>query len=146
MKLNTRMRYGTRAMLELALDYREGPTSIREIADRQGLSAKYLEQLLSALQRAGFVTAVRGSQGGYRLSRPPDQISLREIYDVFEGPGGFVPCVPDPSACERSVFCVTRGTWVQMYEASTEVLGATTLADLVQRIPQKWTSAPMYQI
>jgi Rrf2 family protein len=139
MKLTTKTRYGTRAMLDLALHYDEGPTSIRDIAQRQELSQKYLERLLVALQAAGVVRAVRGAKGGYQLARPPEQINLREIYHIFEGTDGFVECTSKPEICQRSDLCITQEVWGEMYDASMQILEATTLADLVQRARRKQT-------
>ena len=95
-RLTTKTRYGTRAMLYLALRYDEGPTSSKEIAVDQQLSVKYLERLLGQLLGAGLVRSVRGAQGGYMLARPPDQINLREIFGVLEGDDGLVECVVHP--------------------------------------------------
>jgi Rrf2 family protein len=135
MKLGTRTRYGTRAMLELALHYHDGnrPVSAGEIATRQQLSTKYLEQLLVSLQAAGLVRSVRGTHGGHVLARPPAQINLREIYGVFEGADGFAACTTCPELCDRTDTCVTQAIWDRMYAASMEVLESTTLGDLAQR-------------
>jgi Rrf2 family protein len=135
MKLGTKTRYGTRAMLELALHYHDGngPVSAGEIAARQQLSAKYLEQLLVSLQAAGLVRSVRGTRGGHTLARPPDQINLREIYGVFEEAEGFAECTSCPEVCDRTGTCVTQTIWDRMYAASMEVLESTTLSDLAQR-------------
>ena len=135
MKLGTRTRYGTRAMLEMALHYHDGnnPVSAAEIATRQQISAKYLEQLLVALQAAGLVRSVRGTHGGHTLARPPDQINLREIYGVFEGAEGFAACTSCPEICDRTDACVTKTIWDRMYTASMEVLESTTLDVLARR-------------
>jgi Rrf2 family protein len=126
-------------MLDLALHYDEGPISIRDIARRQDLSQKYLERLLVALQAGGAVRAMRGAKGGYQLSRPPEQINLREIYHVFEGTDGFVECTSKPEICQRSDLCITQEVWSEMYNAALRILEATTLADLVQRARRKQT-------
>ena len=133
------MRYGTRAMLELALRHEQGATSLNEIAAAQGLPEKYLEALFSTLRSAGLIRGQRGSQGGYMLARSPADITLRDVFDVFEGPEPFVPCTADPSVCERWAGCVTQEVWAQMYQASMHVLASTTLADLVER--HTWRSA-----
>ena len=85
MKLGTKTRYGTRAMLELALNYEDehSVVSARDIAVCQQISRKYLEQLLATLRAAGLVRSVRGTNGGHTLARPPDQINLRQIYVAF---------------------------------------------------------------
>jgi len=120
-------------MLELALHYGNRPVSAGEIAARQQLSVKYLEHLLVSLQAAGLVRSVRGTQGGHTLARPPDQITLREIYSVFEGVQGFAECTSCPELCDRTDVCVTQAIWDRMYAASMEVLESTTLGDLAQR-------------
>ena len=133
MRLNTRTRYGARALLELALHYGEGPLSLADIARTQEISGKYLESVLGALRSASLVHSRRGAQGGYELARPPEAINLREVYAAFEGSEPFVPCTLDPDACRRWPLCVTQDVWARMYQASMEVLESTTLAELVAR-------------
>jgi len=137
MRLSTRMRYGTRALLDLALRDEQGPMPLRDIADHQQLSPKYLEQVLAALQTADLVRAVRGPKGGYTLSRPPARINLRDIYEVLEGSEGFVRCTTDPKVCDRADTCVTQEVWASLYETCVKALEAVTLADLAQRARQK---------
>jgi len=147
MKLSTKTRYGVRSILDLALNYEIEPVSLKEIAARQELPYKYLEHVLAMLRTAGLVRSVRGSQGGYTLVKPPDQITLREVFDVLEGPEGFVHCTTDPQVCDRHDMCVTQEVWAHMYAACMEVLESTTLEDLVRRARQKRdASAPMYYI
>ncbi len=139
MRLGTKTRYSTRAMLDLALHYDSGTRviSTRQIAEHQDISPKYLEHLLAALRSAGLVRSVRGMQGGHTLSRHPAQINLREIYHVFEGREPFVQCTTDPDYCSRTDACATQEIWSQMYEASMEVLESTTLEDLARRAREK---------
>ena len=146
MRLNTRMRYGTRAMLELALRHEQGALSLNEIAAAQSLSGKYLEALFATLRSAGLVRSLRGSQGGYVLTRPPSQITLRQIFEVFEGAEPLAPCVLGHNACSRREGCVTQGVWARMYEASMQVLESTTLADLVLRTREQSAADLMYYI
>ncbi len=145
MKLGTKIRYSSRAMLDLALNYDNGsgPVSTREIAEHQQLSPKYLENLLAALCSAGLVRSVRGSQGGHMLARHPAQINLREIYHVFEGTEGFVECTTSPEYCDRIDGCATREIWAHMYDACMEILESTTLEDLVRRVQEK-QNEPQY--
>jgi cysteine synthase len=133
MKLNTRMRYGTRAMLELAEQYGQGFQSLADVAQAQDLPEKYLEAVFASLRAAGLVHAQRGPQGGYALSRDPQEITLRQIFDVLEGSEPYVPCTTGPSTCSRWASCVTQDVWARMYHASMQVLESTTLADLVVR-------------
>ena len=147
MKLTTKMRYGTRVMLELAVHYERGPVSLSEIAERQQLSEKYIESLASNLRSAGLLQSTRGSQGGYHLTRPPEQITLWDIFGVLEGPGPFVPCTADPGICQRRDVCVTQEVWASMYDASVRILQATTLADLVERsLEKQGQTVVMYSI
>jgi Rrf2 family protein len=139
MKLGTKTRYSTRALVDLALNYEDGTpvVSSREIAEHQEVSPKYLEALLAALRAAGLVRSVRGAQGGHTLARHPAQINLRQIYHVFEGTQGFVECITDPEYCTRTDACVTQEVWTQMYDASMDVLESTTLEDLARRAREK---------
>lgn len=146
MKLTTKMRYGTRAMLELALHQGEEPLSLREVAERQDISAKYLEQLFATLQSAGLVNAARGPRGGYALARPAEAITLRQIYDALESPDGFVACTANPQACERADQCVTQEVWARLYQTCMGILEEITLADLVARAREKVASGWMYYI
>ena len=135
MKLGTRTRYSARAMVDLALNYEKGNgiVPVKEISSRQQVSPKYLEHLLASLRSAGLVRSVRGAKGGHTLTRPPDEINLREIYHVFEGLAGFVECTTSPELCDRVDGCVTREVWTQMYHACMEILESTTLGDLARR-------------
>lgn len=142
MKLGTRTRYSTRAMLDLALHYDNGDEVVaaREIAARQQISPKYLEHLLASLRSAGLIRTIRGAQGGHTLARPPGKINLREIFQVFEGTEGFVECTTDAEHCCRSDNCVTQEIWAEMYDASMEILESTTLEDLARRAREKRTN------
>lgn len=147
MKLNTKMRYGTRALLELALHYEQGPMSLGEIARAQGLSEKYLEALLGVLRSVGLVRSQRGAQGGYFLAKPPEQITLRDVFDVLEGPDPFVECTSAPESCPRQAACATQEVWSKMYQAAMRVLESITLADLVRRQAElSRSSAEIYSI
>lgn len=118
-------------MLELASRHSEGAVSIREISACQGVSRKYLEQLLSPLRAAGLVRSVRGPGGGYELMRPPEEITIRQIYEVIEGPAELDACGGGADGCERAQDCVTRQVWERMLAAAMGVLEETTLADLL---------------
>ena len=106
MKLSTRTRYGMRAIIELAQHEGKRPLQLKAIADRQDISVKYLEQLMSLLRSAGFVRSVRGSKGGYILARPAGEIKLSEIFRCLEGPVSTTECTEDEDCCKRSADCV----------------------------------------
>ena len=131
MKISTRGRYGTRMMLDLAAHHDQGPTPLREIAKRQDLSVKYLEQLIIPLKAAGYIRSVRGARGGYTLARKPDKISLGQIIKVLEGGLSLVDCVEDPKICERERNCPTRDIWLRMSERLMEELSSLTLSDVL---------------
>jgi Rrf2 family protein len=126
-------------MVDLALNYENGNevVAVKEIAAREQVSPKYLEHLLTSLRAAGLVRSVRGAKGGHTLTRPPDEINLREVYHVFEGVEGFVECTTSPDLCERTDGCVTQEVWAQMYDACMEILESTSLEDLARRAREK---------
>lgn len=130
MKLSTRGRYGVRAMLELALQQGGGPTALQELAGRQGISAKYLEQLLIPLKAAGLVNSVRGAKGGYLLATSPDKVSLYDIVKTLEGPLAVVECVQDPDSCERVGGCTVHLIWGEMSQILVDFLSGISLAKL----------------
>ncbi|HPZ43391.1 MAG TPA: Rrf2 family transcriptional regulator [Bacillota bacterium] len=135
MKFSSRARYGLRAMLELALNYNPEETMpLVQIAERQGISEGYLEQMMTLLRKGGLVRSVRGAQGGYRLNREPGKITVGEIVRCLEGPLGPTGCVSedDPEACDRAEFCVTKILWEKVRDAIASVLDNTTLEDLCQ--------------
>ncbi|MBN1363117.1 MAG: Rrf2 family transcriptional regulator [Sedimentisphaerales bacterium] len=133
MKLSTRTRYGMRAVIELAHHEEKRPLQLKVIAERQGISVKYLEQLMSLLRSAGFVRSIRGSKGGYVLARPADQINVYEIFRCLEGAVTTAECTDDAAYCERAADCAAREIWLRVEEAIHGVLGSLTLADVVQQ-------------
>lgn len=133
MKLSTRGRYGVRALLELAGGYKGGPIPINKLAERQEISAKYLEQLLIPLKAAGLVNSVRGARGGYVLARDPSQVTLYDIVSVLEGPVVVVDCVENPESCDRVGGCVVHLLWDEMSRLMREFLVGISLASLVER-------------
>ena len=136
MKLSRRTRYGFRLMVELALNFDKGPLSLREISTKQGISEKYLEQIIIQLKTMGPVTAIRGPKGGYMLSVPPSKITLKSLFDILEGSDGIIECVQDPSACKRVRNCLSRKIWVTLDENIRNTLTSTTLEDLITGGPE----------
>lgn len=150
MKLSTKGRYGSRAMLDLALNYNEsnGPVSLNSIAQRQDISEEYLEQIFSSLRRAGLVASVRGAQGGYKLGRQAEQITVGDILRVLEGSLAPAECVEDGKAvkCDRFEDCVMLGVWKKIDDAINKTVDSITLADLVQEYKDNHTEDFMYYI
>lgn len=141
MKISTKGRYGVRAMLDLALYGGQKPILVREIAQRQQISERYLEHILISLKLAGIVKSTRGARGGFTLAKPPSQIKLSEIIKAMEGSLAPVKCADDYGMCSRADLCVTRDIWVAMKEAINSILESTTLQDLVERQAIKETTA-----
>ena len=132
MRLPTKARYGMRAMLDLALNYGENETVLmRDIAARQGLTTKYLEQVLIPLRNANLVRSVRGARGGYMLAREPSRITLLEIVEASIGDLTLVDCTEDPDFCEKGDRCATQVVWRELTQAIRGSLGEKTLADLM---------------
>jgi Rrf2 family protein len=128
-------------MLDMAANYGKGPQMVKAIAERQGISARYLEQLLFALKMAGLVRSVRGTKGGFVLARPPADITPLQIVEALEGSIAPVGCVDQPSQYMRSNYCVTHDIWTDVKNAVADVLGTQTLADMVKKYRQKEKSA-----
>jgi Rrf2 family protein len=137
MKFPTTVRYGARAMIELAAAYPDHAVSVREVGQQQNLSPKYLERILQALKAAGLVKVVRGRRGGYVLGRPPRDITLKELYESLAGSLAPVECVDCPDSCSKHETCPTRDTWVEVKEAVETVLERTTIQDLLERNNRK---------
>ena len=120
-------------MLELARHYDDGPVQLGEVARRQHVSVKYLEQIIIPLKKARYIKSVRGRKGGHILTRPPEEITVGEIVALLENGNGLVECAADATVCERADICPTRFLWKDAYEAMFDRLEAVTLADLVER-------------
>jgi len=147
MKLSTRGRYGTRALLDLALHQGEGPVPLKDIAQRQQISLLYLEHLIAPLIAGGIVRSTRGARGGVSLAKPPDEIRLSEVIQLLEGSIAPAECVNNPGICTRSELCVTRDIWSELKKAMNGILESTTLQDLVERQKRKErTEEAMYYI
>ncbi len=147
MKLSTRGRYGTRALLELSLHWGEGPVLLRDIAKRQQISLPYLEHLITPLIAGGIVRSIKGPKGGISLAKNPREIKLGEVMQLLEGSVVPVECVTNPEVCSRSKLCVTRDIWSELKKAIDEVLDSTTLQGLVERHRKKeQNEAVMYDI
>lgn len=151
MKLSTKGRYGARAMLDLALHFNENrePVCLSSIAERQKISEEYLEQIFSSLRKSGIVESVRGSQGGYKLGRPADKITVGDILRVLEGSLAPVECVVENKkpVCDRYDDCVLSDVWLKLRDAINETINSFTLKDLVNEYNEKHrTGEFMYYI
>lgn len=133
MKISTKGRYALRLMLDLALHDHDAPVRIREIAARQDISDKYLEQIISGLNKAGYVKSIRGPQGGYRLAKETSYYTVGMILRLTEGSLAPVACLEDEvNQCMRQESCATLRLWQKLDDAIKSVVDTVTLADLVE--------------
>lgn len=132
MKISTKGRYGLRVLLDIAAHQDSGPVILRDIAQRQGISEKYLWQVINPMKAAGFVNSSRGAKGGYVLAKGSDMITLLDVISVLEGPVCVVDCVDEPGKCERSSFCVTREVWDKIEVCIKNTMAEITLKQLVK--------------
>ena len=131
MKISTKGRYALRLMLDLAMNGENNVVRIKDIAERQQISDKYLEQIISVLNKAGYVRSTRGPQGGYSLRKAPEEYTVGDILRLTEGSLAPVACVEEEGICEREVDCVTVEVWKRLNQAISDVVDHITLADLV---------------
>ena len=131
MKLSTRGRYGTRLMLELAMQYGKGPISMSDISKNQKIPIKYLEQLIIPLKKAKLITSVRGPKGGHMLAKAPREISLWEILLRLESKFTFVDCLSDETCCDSVSTCPIRPVWGKAFDSMKQVFQSTTLVDVL---------------
>jgi Rrf2 family protein len=130
--LSTKGRYGLKMMFELAKKHGNGTMSLKDIAKNQELSETYLEQLISHLRKAGLVNSIRGAQGGYELSRAPEEITVGEIIRTLEGPLAPSDCVVDNEPeCAKACYCVTRPIWEKIMDSINSVIDSITLQDMI---------------
>lgn len=137
MRLSQRGRYGVLALQDLANEYGTGPVALKSIAERQGISENYLEQLMGTLKKGGFVKSIRGAQGGYILAKEPKDIAIGEIIFAMEGPITFADCMQmdeDGSyICEKASSCSRRNVWDTIGAKINEVLNSITLEELREK-------------
>lgn len=131
MKISTKGRYAVRLMLDLALNDSGEYKSIKSIAKNQGISDKYLEQIITNLSKVGYVKSTRGSSGGYKLAKKPSEYTIGMILRLTEGSLAPVSCLDDAEECTRHGGCVTIKVWKDIYDAVNNVVDNVTLEDLV---------------
>ena len=133
MRISTKGRYALRMFVDLAEHKNDGYISLKDIAERQNVSKKYLEQIIPILNKSDVLRTNRGAQGGYMLSRSPEKYTVGEILRLTEGALVPVDCVEDPGECERSGDCATLPVWQGLYKVINEYLDSITLQDLVDQ-------------
>lgn len=134
MKVSTKGRYALRVMLDLAI-YDTGEfIPLKAIAERQGITVKYLEQIVPLLNKAGYLKSSRGNNGGYRLAKAPKEYTAGDILRITEGSIAPIACLEDnPNQCERKDFCMTLPFWQGLYDVINEYVNSVTLEDLAEQ-------------
>jgi Rrf2 family iron-sulfur cluster assembly transcriptional regulator len=132
MKISARSRYGTRLMVDMAQHYHDGPIHLINVARRQDISVKYLEQIIIPLKKAEYIRSFRGPKGGHTLAKPPEEITVGEIVALLEEGTSFTECSEQDGACQRSAVCLTRRLWKEAAQAMFDRLHAITLADVIR--------------
>lgn len=134
MKISTKGRYALRMMLDLAEHQGNGYIALKDIAERQNVSKKYLEQIVPILNKADILNTNRGYQGGYRLARTPDQYTVGDILRITEGSISPVACLDkNPVECERAAECATLPVWQGLYKVIADYLDGITLQDILDK-------------
>lgn len=134
MKISTKGRYALRMLLDLAEHREDGYIALKDIAERQAISKKYLEQIVPILNRSDLLRTNRGNQGGYMLVKAPNQYTVGEILRLTEGNFAPVACVgKNPEECNRSAECPTLPVWQGLYKVITEYLDGITLQDILDQ-------------
>jgi len=133
MKVPMKVDYGVRALVDLALNDGEGPVQTAAIAYRQGIPEAYLDQLLTTLNKFGFIVSRRGPQGGHRLAMDPNEIKLSMVMATLDGNSSPLECLINPDDCVFSESCAQQEVWKSIEEAIQKLLSSISLADLAQR-------------
>jgi Rrf2 family protein len=134
MKISTKTKYGLRAVIYLAGDLKKGCfCSIKQIAESENISPDYLEKIISKLEKAGILKALKGSKGGYSLARPAGKIKLGELVNVLEGENYFVQCLAgDKKSCSKCEGCLAQNFWQKFQEKLDNFLNSVSLEDLIK--------------
>jgi len=133
MRIPMKVDYGVRALVELASNYGEGQMQTAEIAYKQGIPEAYLDQLMTTLNKFGFVTSRRGPQGGHKLAMEPREITISMVMTTLDGNASPLDCFINPDDCVFSDSCAQQEVWKSVEEAVQNVLSNITLADLAKR-------------
>ena len=142
MKISAKARYGLRILLDVALhETHARPRTIKEIADAQGISEKFISRIVVPLRERGMIKAERGKLGGFRLAQAPSDITLLAVIETLQGPISLVDCVADKAGCVRSGTCVARSVWTDVNTAVRAALRGMTLETVLERV-RGGTSVP----
>ncbi len=158
LQMSTRGRYGVRLMVALAVNWGNGVTLLRDVSHSEGISVKYLGQIIIPLKNAGLVTSQRGSRGGYALGRPPEEITVRDVVEAIEGRITVAPCAEASAGashpprshgreeCARGAVCVATRVWKKLGDDIGASLSSFTLASLARQARELTVSSGDYEI
>lgn len=144
MKISTRTRYGLRLLICLANSKPDALIQVKEIAKRENIPAKYLEQIIRPLKKAGMLKVVRGAKGGYFLGRPPESITAKEVFNILENETCLIKCLENENACGHKALCSTYDFWNNFNKVINEYLESVTIADMVKMQQEKCKSLMFY--
>ena len=133
MKVSSKGRYALRIMIDLAMNDNGNFISLKEIAERNGMSMKYSEQIVSMLNKAGYLQTARGNNGGYKLNRKPEEYKVGDILRASEGDLAPIVCLEEDGACDRKDKCITFSFWEGLDKAINDDVDSKTLADLIRK-------------
>lgn len=139
MKISTKSRYGTRAVLEIALNRSGDKLTRKQISKNQEIPSSYLENILISLKTKGIIRTIRGPKGGYELAKEPEEITIFEIVNILEGPSDSIPCLDDSNTCTRSSICVTTDVWRRLQDVQKDLLSEITIKDLVEQTQELYS-------
>ena len=139
LKISTKSRYGTRAVLEIALNRSGKKLTRKQISQNQEIPSPYLENILISLKTKGIIRTIRGPKGGYELAKNPEDITVFQIVDILEGSSDSIPCLEDSNLCARNSICVTRGVWSKLQKAQEYLLSEITIKDLVEQTKELYS-------
>ncbi|MCL1886423.1 MAG: Rrf2 family transcriptional regulator [Betaproteobacteria bacterium] len=137
MRFSTKSRYALRLMVELALNENDSSVSLKNISQRQDISLKYLEQIVSLMTKAGLLLSMRGAQGGYRLAKKASDMTVSDILQATEGSFAPAPCLEKGYVCNRMSQCATNDFWCDLHEHLRQYLKSITLEDLAKAQKEK---------
>ncbi len=144
MKISTRTRYGLRLLVYLAGENPDKLLQVKEIAKHESIPVKYLEQIIRPLKKAGMLKVVRGAKGGYFIGRRPENISVKEVFDVLENNSSLLDCLQNKNTCERKNICSTFDFWNNFNNAVNEYLENVSIADIVKMQREKCQKLMFY--
>ena len=132
MKISTKGRYALRIMIDLAINAKDNYVSINDISKRQGISNKYLEQIISLLNKAGYLKTARGQMGGYKLAKEPNEYVIGDFLRTTEGELAPIYCLTENGECDRKKGCITYSFWKGLDDVINEYVDSKTLQDLIK--------------